>query len=623
MLHPEQQQQQPPPHPTLSFAPSNNMFRTSPAAAASSQLHHQQQPQQQHQQHHQMQQQQFHQPQLHLYPPPNQQQPRHRPSTTTPPPGNGDVIITDPGPHDVIMGRGGGTNNHIGNRNFRHLIAQYKSAYAAASKNDKPSVAKQVVKIWRMDHGRFLDCVNKDTNEWKEVGDPRAHRKASQCLREKSDDNEEVPAAPTEPVTNPSISIPPPQQQQQSTTPATRNGQTHSISASATPTTHGNYSASEAPRGSPNTTATYLQQHGLSQEQQHQQQLLYQQQQTQQQSQQQPISSLDMIIPEPTPISQMTPNSTSSLSLLQQQQLLLHKRRQQLMQQQQQPMAFSASSNGQQQQTFGANTVQQSFHGGVQFQGQQQQHQPDSTVSNGVQFHSQQQQPMPEQQQSSSTSGVSFIHQGQQQQQGVVSFSNNRKPAPSENSAAAAMPRSVLRPSTTTSPMPNASATAATHQLPSLPPERKARVASEEYRLQLERFVDGLNTTIGDDDASDLSSNEGDWQQQLERTVNLRRRQQLQRSQSDSSLMSARTTKSSATLGSNSSMLLFQDSLGDFSVSSYNMDATSITSGASRRRSHSRSHSSTSLSLMSDMSDLSEHIDKLGLDDEDDDLGGI
>lgn len=151
--------------------------------------------------------------------------------------------------NDVLMGRGGGTNNYIGNVRFRKLVQEHKIRYLACPKVDKPKVAREVVYIWRNEQhppGRFLarkdegdgqqedceaavaqemggerskKCTNKigettrgrsksSTKEgvsdpdpatssnslpssnatmiWYDVGDKKANAKASQCLRERT-----------------------------------------------------------------------------------------------------------------------------------------------------------------------------------------------------------------------------------------------------------------------------------------------------------------------------------------------------------------------------------------------------------------------------------------------------
>jgi hypothetical protein len=108
--------------------------------------------------------------------------------------------IVKPGPHDVLLGRGGGTNNHSGNIKFRKLVNEHKMRYLACSKVEKPKVARQVVLLWRKldPPGRFLarrdetkrgaGSVKAFDNVWFEVGDKKAREKASQCLRERTPD---------------------------------------------------------------------------------------------------------------------------------------------------------------------------------------------------------------------------------------------------------------------------------------------------------------------------------------------------------------------------------------------------------------------------------------------------
>ena len=100
--------------------------------------------------------------------------------------------IYTPGRHDVLLGRGGGTNNHAGNIQFRKLINEHKLRYLASSKVEKPKVARQVVEIWQglSPRGRFLSRVDEKNkgphSVWYEVGPKKAREKASQCLRERT-----------------------------------------------------------------------------------------------------------------------------------------------------------------------------------------------------------------------------------------------------------------------------------------------------------------------------------------------------------------------------------------------------------------------------------------------------
>ena len=87
--------------------------------------------------------------------------------------------------NDVLCGRGGATNSHIGNRSFRLLVKQYKDKYLKAKKKEKPNVAGEIVdKIRGLDPpGRFLK-KDRDTGYWLDIGDMRAKEKTSQALRE-------------------------------------------------------------------------------------------------------------------------------------------------------------------------------------------------------------------------------------------------------------------------------------------------------------------------------------------------------------------------------------------------------------------------------------------------------
>ena len=46
---------------------------------------------------------------------------------------------------DVLFGRGGATNNHMGNRKFRSLISKHQEEYLLVKKTDKKSIAISIV----------------------------------------------------------------------------------------------------------------------------------------------------------------------------------------------------------------------------------------------------------------------------------------------------------------------------------------------------------------------------------------------------------------------------------------------------------------------------------------------
>jgi hypothetical protein len=87
--------------------------------------------------------------------------------------------------HDVLSGRGGGTNVHPGNRNFRDLINMHRRVYLKAKKNDKPAISRAIVRAVRCAGGRFLKKDEK-ANLWLEIGDTQAREKTSQALRQRA-----------------------------------------------------------------------------------------------------------------------------------------------------------------------------------------------------------------------------------------------------------------------------------------------------------------------------------------------------------------------------------------------------------------------------------------------------
>lgn len=95
------------------------------------------------------------------------------------------VGMTSFGDADVLSGRGGGTNVHPGNRNFRDLINLHRRAYLKARKNDKPAISRSIVRTIRQSRGKFLKKDEK-TGLWYEIGDDAAREKTSQALRQRA-----------------------------------------------------------------------------------------------------------------------------------------------------------------------------------------------------------------------------------------------------------------------------------------------------------------------------------------------------------------------------------------------------------------------------------------------------
>jgi hypothetical protein len=89
-----------------------------------------------------------------------------------------------PRPADVLDGRGGLINSHIGNVRFRALVDSRRLQYLdSAKKAEKALIAASIVAEIRSSGGRFLRKFP-ETIGWVEIGNERAIKKAGQALRE-------------------------------------------------------------------------------------------------------------------------------------------------------------------------------------------------------------------------------------------------------------------------------------------------------------------------------------------------------------------------------------------------------------------------------------------------------
>lgn len=112
--------------------------------------------------------------------------PKHRPTIHVPP--MAFYSIREPNVNDVLMGRGGRINKHVGNVQLRNIVAARQEEYlsSATGKLDKAYIAADIVASIRLQYhppGRFLE-QNAADHTWYEVGDERAIRKVLQALRE-------------------------------------------------------------------------------------------------------------------------------------------------------------------------------------------------------------------------------------------------------------------------------------------------------------------------------------------------------------------------------------------------------------------------------------------------------
>jgi len=96
--------------------------------------------------------------------------------------------------HDVLLGRGGKSNHHPGNKFYRTEVENFRPLYAALTTDEeKTSMSQALVDVIEQMGGRFLeeDKVKENGKNvslgWYVVPNIVARRKASQALREDSD----------------------------------------------------------------------------------------------------------------------------------------------------------------------------------------------------------------------------------------------------------------------------------------------------------------------------------------------------------------------------------------------------------------------------------------------------
>ncbi len=90
-----------------------------------------------------------------------------------------------PHKNDILLGRGGKNNQHIGNEQLRMLARSQRDQYRSSSKKNKSQISRQLVRYIRSLNpaGRFLKR-NTVTGVWEDVGDEIAKEKTSQALRD-------------------------------------------------------------------------------------------------------------------------------------------------------------------------------------------------------------------------------------------------------------------------------------------------------------------------------------------------------------------------------------------------------------------------------------------------------
>jgi hypothetical protein len=90
----------------------------------------------------------------------------------------------EPTENDVLLGRGGRANNHVGNQRYLKIKEAIQDEYMNANKNEKTVLSQKLVDIITKERGgRFLK-LDGAVNRWYVVDNLTARRKASQTLRE-------------------------------------------------------------------------------------------------------------------------------------------------------------------------------------------------------------------------------------------------------------------------------------------------------------------------------------------------------------------------------------------------------------------------------------------------------
>jgi len=98
------------------------------------------------------------------------------------------ILVNDLTSVDILLGRGGLSNNHEGNLWFRDLVSHYRTAYHRSAKGQKKLLAQNLCLYVRRSGGRFLAKDEGDARSavvcFFECGDGRAQAKCAQALRE-------------------------------------------------------------------------------------------------------------------------------------------------------------------------------------------------------------------------------------------------------------------------------------------------------------------------------------------------------------------------------------------------------------------------------------------------------
>jgi hypothetical protein len=102
-----------------------------------------------------------------------------------------DEWINEPGPLDVLQGRGMKVQVHPGNLRFRNIIAERQKVYDKSLIHDKTVISKEIVQVIKESGGRFLR--QDEGHGWKLVDDNVARVKTTNAFRDRRKSNSVPP----------------------------------------------------------------------------------------------------------------------------------------------------------------------------------------------------------------------------------------------------------------------------------------------------------------------------------------------------------------------------------------------------------------------------------------------
>jgi hypothetical protein len=94
-------------------------------------------------------------------------------------------LYFEPADDDILLGRGGRTNHHPGNKRYLLEKGDIQDRYLAATKQEKTFIAQELVDRVHAWGGKFL-AMEETTKQWYQVSPIKARKKASQTLRERN-----------------------------------------------------------------------------------------------------------------------------------------------------------------------------------------------------------------------------------------------------------------------------------------------------------------------------------------------------------------------------------------------------------------------------------------------------